>query len=116
MAIRDPGASSAAITSIQQAITPVPLTYTPAEGATITLPINDRELSVNLTPAANLSNLTIELPPMARLNRRVFVRSSREIANVTFTCAQPVDNWLAMFSPGDSLVFIEAQTSWSRVV
>lgn len=92
------------------------VSVTPIEGGTITLPTNDHELSVNLTPLAPLTNLTIVLPPMARLNRRVFVRSSMEIANVTFTCAQPVDNFLAMFSSGDSLVFIEAPTSWSRVV
>lgn len=102
-----------------QAMDPVNVTYTPAEGQTISLPATDRDLFVNLTPAGDLNAITIELPPEAssRDNQRLVMRSSRNIIEITVTGATTIDNSTVMLNSGSVTVFFKfAPNLWSRTV
>lgn len=93
--------------------------YAPTDGQTISLPATDRDLFVNLTPATDLSTLTIELPPEAasRDNQRLVMRSSRNITEITVIGATTIDNAIVMLNSGSVTVFFKfAPNLWSRTV
>ncbi|WP_110970886.1 hypothetical protein [Pseudomonas huaxiensis] len=102
-----------------QAMDPVNVSYTPAEGQTISLPATDRDLFVNLTPAADLNAITVILPAeaLSRDNQRLVMRSSRNIAEITVTGATTIDNAIVMLNAGSVTVFFKfAPNLWSRTV
>lgn len=102
-----------------QAMDPVNVSYTPAEGQTISLPATDRDLFVNLTPAADLNAITVVLPAEAssRDNQRLVMRSSRNITEITVTGATTIDNAIVMLNAGSVTVFFKfAPNLWSRTV
>ena len=102
-----------------QAMDPVNVSYTPAEGQTISLPATDRDLFVNLTPAADLNAITVALPTEAssRDNQRLVMRSSLNIAEITVTGATTIDNAIVMLNSGSVTVFFKfAPNIWSRTV
>lgn len=91
----------------------------PVEGGTITLPNVDDEIVLNMAPATDLTNLTINLPGNnpGKVGQRIFIASTRQISNVTVSGALPVNNNVVMFSPGDNVVFFRNQpSSWSRLI
>lgn len=97
----------------------VSVSYTPTEGQTISLPATDKDLFVNLTPATDLNQLTIQLPPEAssRDNQRLVMRSSRNIAEITVIGATTVDNAIVMLNAGSVTVFFKFEPNlWSRTV
>ena len=102
-----------------QAMNPVNVTYSPTEGEAISLPETDRDLFVNLKPAADLASITIELPPEAssRDNQRLVMRSSRNITEITVTGATTIDNAIVMLNAGSVTVFFKFEPNlWSRTV
>lgn len=101
------------------AMDPVNVSYTPINGQTIDLPDTDRDMFVNLTPATDLSTLTVVLPPetASRENQRLVMRSSRNITEITVTGATTIDNAIVMLSAGSVTVFFKfAPNLWSRTV
>lgn len=105
--------------TLGQAMDQLNVTYTPTEGQTISLPSTDQDLFVNLTPATDLSQLTVQLPPEAfsRDNQRLVMRSSRNITEVTVIGATTVDNAIVMLNAGSVTVFFKfAPNLWSRTV
>lgn len=102
-----------------QPMDPVNVTYTPSEGQTVSLPATDQDLFVNLTPAGDLSAITVVLPAEAssRENQRLVMRSSRNITEITVTGATTIDNAIVMLNAGSVTVFFKfAQNLWSRTV
>lgn len=111
------GASVAA--QIAAALQPLVVNAAPTEGSTIDLPDVDQEIVLNLAPATDLANLTINLPGNSpgRTGQRLFIGSTREIANVTCAGGLTVNNPTVMFSPGDNVVFFRNQPAvWSRLI
>ncbi|MBA6090022.1 hypothetical protein H4C81_14130 [Pseudomonas monteilii] len=105
--------------ALGQAMDQLNVTYTPTEGQTISLPATDQDLFVNLTPATDLNQLTIQLPPesSSRDNQRLVMRSSRNITEITVIGATTVDNAIVMLNAGSVTVFFKfAPNLWSRTV
>lgn len=99
--------------------TPLELAYIPTEGQTIDLPDVDREIVVNLAPLTDLNELTINLPENSpgRVGQRLFISSTKQIANVTCGGGLTVNNPTVMFSPGDNVVFFRNEpNTWSRLI
>lgn len=120
--------SSAAIAALQQQVAALQsssgsasTSISPTEGQAITAPPSNKVINIlDLTPAADLSAITISLPVESQSNvgQRYFVRSSRQIDSVTFRCVGgTVDNWLVMMSSGDCVDFTKSKANtWSRSV
>lgn len=118
--IRDPGMTAAATQAmIGAALAPVSVGYSPANGATVTLPAVPNDLFVTLTPATDLSTLTLVLPPESadRENQALRIRSTRNIASLLITGATTIDNAEVMLSANGVTVFFKfAPNTWSRTV
>jgi hypothetical protein len=96
-------------------------TLAPTEGQTITAPPSEKVINLlDLVPSTDLDSVVINLPSesQSKLGQRFFVRSSRQIASVTFQCeGGTVDNWLVMLSAGDCVDFTKSRANtWSRGV
>ncbi len=89
------------------------------EGASVTLPDTNQDITLNLlTGGAALNAVTVNLPSNTdgRIGQRVFVNSNGNIADVTFTSTNTVNNSDVAFSPGDNFVYYRNQpTIWSRI-
>lgn len=122
--IRDPGMTPAATEAMIKAamgpaLAPVSVSYSPANGATITLASIPNDMFVNLTPAADLANLTIVVPPESvnRENQALRIRSTRNIGSLLITGATTIDNAEVMLSANGVTVFFKfAPNTWSRTV
>lgn len=119
--IKEPGMSAAATQAAIDAAmgSPVSLSYTPIEGATVTLPAVPNDMFVTLSPAADRSLVTVVLPPdsAGRENQGLRIRSTRNIASLMITGATTVDNAEVMLSANSVTVFFKfAPNTWSRVV
>jgi hypothetical protein len=122
--IRDPGMTQAATEAMIEAamgpaLAPVSVEYSPASGATVTLPAVPNDLFVTLTPAADLATLTLVLPPESadRENQALRIRSTRNIVSLVITGATTVDNADVMLSANGVTVFFKfAPNTWSRTV
>lgn len=98
---------------------PMIMNVTPTEGQTVTIPDTDKEVILNLSPTADLNNLQVNLPgnSAGRVAQRIFIGSTRQIANCTFASALPVNNNTVMFSPGDNVAFLRNLPNvWSRLI
>lgn len=89
------------------------------EGTSVTLPDTNQDITLNLlTNGASLNAVTVHLPSNTdgRIGQRVFVNSNGNIADVTFTSTNTVNNSDVAFSPGDNFVYYRNQpTIWSRI-
>lgn len=97
----------------------VNVAYSPINGQTINLPQSGDDIFVNLTPAADLATLQINLPPegVSREGQAVRIRSSRNIAQISVAGAPTVDNYIVMLNAGSVTVFFKfAPNVWSRTV
>lgn len=104
---------------MQMSLTSMTIDVTPTEGGIVTLPSTNRELIVNLNPATNLNAMTLVLPNEAssKMGQRVFIASTRQIANLTATGTATVNNPTVMFSPGDNYVYFKNKpNTWSRII
>lgn len=115
------GATAMSIAQLQGVTGATAATFVPTDASTVTVPSSDRTITlISLEPATDLSTLTVKLPvdAVSRLGQRIFVRTSRQISNVTFQCdGGTVDNWLVMLSAGDCVDFTKVKSStWSRGV
>lgn len=108
--------------AVGSAAQPLVIDLVPTEGQTITVPNTTvKEIFLNLAPAADLTNVTINLPSntTALAGQRCFIGSTRQIANCTVTSSLTVYNGSLMFSPGDNAAFVRnnnAPHTWSRVL
>lgn len=121
-------ASSSDIATLQQQVAALQgasgsasTSMTPTEGQTINAPPSEKVINIlDLTPAADLAAITINLPSeeQSKLGQRYFIRSSLQIISVTFQCPSgTVDNWLVMMSAGDCVDFTKSKANtWSRSV
>jgi len=115
------GGLAMSVAQIQAITGATAVSFSPTSGSTVTVPASDRTISlISLEPAAELDALTVKLPAdaVSRLGQRIFVRSSRQISNVTFQSdGGTVDNWLVMLSAGDCVDFTKVKAAtWSRGV
>ena len=107
------------LSDMQASLTSMTIDVVPVEGGTVTLPSTNRELIINLNPAANLNALTLVLPNEAssKMGQRVFIASTRQIATLTATGTSTVNNPTVMFSPGDNYVYFKNKpNTWSRII
>lgn len=91
----------------------------PTEGQTITAPATAHDIIYDLRAATDLNVINLVLPPVAsaRVRQNVFIRSAKQIGQMTVTSDGVVDNFIVMFSSGDSVAFIKSMGNvWSRVV
>lgn len=118
--IRDPGMTQAATEAmIESVLAPVSVSYSPANGATITLASIPNDLFVSLTPAADLTSLTLVVPPesVGRKNQALRIRSTRNIASLVIVGATTIDNAEVMLNANGVTVFFKfAPNTWSRTV
>jgi len=122
--IRDPGMTQAATEAMIEAamgpaLAPVSVSYSPVNGATVTLPAVPNDLFVTLTPATDLAALTLVLPPESagRENQALRIRSTRNIVSLMITGATTIDNAEVMLSANGVTVFFKfAPNTWSRTV
>ena len=122
--IRDPGMTPAATEAMIAAamgptLAPVSVSYSPLNGATVTLPAVPNDLFVTLTPATDLATLTLVLPPesVGRENQALRIRSTRNIASLVIAGAATIDNAEVMLSANGVTVFFKfAPNTWSRTV
>ena len=95
------------------------LNQTVTEGASVTLPDTNQDITLNLlTNGASLNAVTVRLPgnTNGRIGQRVFVNSNGNIADVNFMSTNTVNNSDVAFSPGDNFVYYRNQpTIWSRI-
>lgn len=122
--IRDPGMTPAATEAMIQAamgpaLSPVSVAFSPTNGSTVTMPAVPNDLFVTLTPATDLANLTLVLPPESadRENQALRIRSTRNISSLVITGATTIDNADVMLSANGVTVFFKfAPNTWSRTV
>lgn len=110
---------SAQMAELQRRLTVAYSSVVPTEGMAVSCPSTDQDVDLQLKPATDLNLITVTLPPesVSRLGQRVFIRSTRQIAEMDVSGATTVDNWSVMFNPGDCVVFFKSDTNtWSRVV
>lgn len=88
------------------------------EGDIITLPVTNRDITLNLIGTVPLNMVTVNLPTNVdgRVGQRIFVNSNIQIANAKFQSTNPVNNAEIMFAVGDNVVYYRNQpTIWSRI-
>lgn len=108
----------AEIEEMQQMMQALVINAVPTEGGTVTIPQTDRDVTLNLQPASDLVELTVNLPggQSGRVGQRVFVNSTREIQSCTFSADIQVNSAEVMFSAGDNFVYYRNQPNiFSRI-
>lgn len=107
------------LATVMAMLMPLTIDVIPVEGGTITLPNTSQEIIINMAPATNLANVNLVLPNNAssRQGQRIFVASTRQIANMVASGVPTVNNATVMFSPGDNVVFFKnTPNTWSRLI
>lgn len=91
---------------------------TPADGATVSLTSDDKDRTLNLTPAGALTSLTINFPAdvSSRIGQSVCITTTQPVTTVTLGAGPTVTGFVGSLSANDFHCYQKrAANTWIRV-
>lgn len=93
-------------------------TVTPSEGGTVVIASDDKDRTLNLTPAANLTAITVTFPAdsTTRIGQVIRIASTKAITTINLTGGVTVDGFVSSYSANDVFSYQKtAPNTWKRL-